>query len=275
LFEKRKGATRLADNLEALIQEEGPDTVAAFVAEPVIGGGGCLVPPKTYFEKIQAVLDRHDILMIVDEVITGFGRTGNMFGSETFNIRPDAMSLAKGLSSSYQPISAVMLNSKIYEVMVDQSRKIGMFAHAFTTSCHPVAVAVALRCQELIEERDIVGHVKKVGAHFQAHLDKYLDHPLVGHVRYAGLMGGIELVADKETRRSFAPEHKVKEYLRVTAQENGLIIRSALAGDTMAFSPPLIITESEVDEMFARFDTALADTTNWIAKNNLQRDVAA
>lgn len=268
-------ATRLANNLEALIQSEGPETVAAFVAEPVIGGGGCLVPPKTYFEKIQAVLDRHDILMIADEVITGFGRTGNMFGSQTFNIRPDAMTIAKGLSSSYQPISGVMLNQKIYDVLVDESKKIGMFAHAFTTSCHPVAVAVAQRCQELIAERDIVGHVKKVGAHLLNHLNSYADHPLVGNIRHAGLMAGLELVADKETRRSFAPEHKVKEYLRIASQENGLIIRSALAGDSMAFSPPLIITESEIDEMFVRFDKALADTTDWIARNNLQQDIAA
>ena len=160
-------ATRLAANLEELIVTEGPETVAAFFAEPVMGGGGCIVPPRTYFEKVQAVLDKYEVLFFADEVITGSGRTGNWLGSETFNIRPDGLSLAKGLASAYQPISAVMINQKLYDAMLAQSRKLGFFAHAFTTTGHPVAVAVALRCQELMEERDVLGNVRRVGGLLQ------------------------------------------------------------------------------------------------------------
>ena len=163
-----------------------------------MGGGGCIVPPKTYFEKVQAVLDKYEVLFFADEVITGSGRTGNWLGSETFNIRPDGLSLAKGLASAYQPISAVMINQKIYDAMLAQSRKLGFFAHAFTTTGHPVAVAVALRCQELMEERDVLGNVRRVGGLLQERIRGFADHPLVGTTRGVGMMAAIELVADKE-----------------------------------------------------------------------------
>ena len=263
-------ATRMAESLEALILEEGPETVAAFVAEPVMGGGGCVTPPKTYFEKIQAVLNKYDILMMADEVITGFGRTGAMFGCETYNIKPDIMTLAKGLSGAYQPISAIMVTQDIYEVLRDESNKIGFFAHAFTTTGHPVAVAVANRAQQLMQERDIVGHVKRVSPALQDGLRAFSDHPLVGHVRGVGLMAALELVADKKTKRSFDPAFKVKEFLRLRAQEHGLIIRSALSGDSVSFSPPLIISKDEIGEMMQRFSQALDDTTRWIEENGLR-----
>ncbi|MFP6690853.1 MAG: aminotransferase, partial [Alphaproteobacteria bacterium] len=263
-------ATRMAESLEALILEEGPETVAAFVAEPVMGGGGCVTPPKTYFEKIQAVLNKYDILMVADEVITGFGRTGAMFGCETYNIKPDIMTLAKGLSGAYQPISAIMVTQDIYEVLRDESNKIGFFAHAFTTTGHPVAVAVANRAQQLMQERDIVGHVKRVSPALQDGLRAFSDHPLVGHVRGVGLMAALELVADKKTKRSFDPAFKVKEFLRLRAQEHGLIIRSALSGDSVSFSPPLIISKDEIGEMMQRFSQALDDTTHWIEENGLR-----
>ncbi len=263
-------ATRMAESLEALILKEGPDTVAAFFAEPVMGGGGCVPPPKTYFEKMQAVLNKYDVLMVADEVITGFGRTGNMFGSQTFNIKPDIMTLAKGLSGAYQPISAIMVTEDIYKVLRDESNKIGFFGHAFTTTGHPVAVAVATRVQELMEERDIVNHVKRVSPALQDGLRAFSDHPLVGNVRGVGLMAAIELVADKFTKRSFDPALKVKEFMRHRAQEHGLIIRSALSGDSVAFSPPLIITEEEIREMMQRFSRALDDTTKWIEENGLR-----
>lgn len=262
-------ATRMAECLETMILEEGPETVAAFVAEPVMGGGGCVVPPKTYFEKMQAVLNKYDVLMVADEVITGFGRTGNMFGSQTFNIKPDIMTLAKGLSGAYQPISAIMITEDIYKVLRDQSNKIGIFAHAFTTTGHPVAVAVATRAQQLMVERDIVGHVRRVSPALQNGLRAFLDHPLVGNVRGVGLMASLELSADKATKRSFHPDFKVKEFLRHRAQAHALIIRSALSGDSVAFSPPLIITEDEIGEMMKRFTLALDDTTNWIEENGL------
>ena len=263
-------ATRLANNLETLILDEGPETVAAFFAEPVIGGGGCLVPPKGYFEKVQAVLDKYDILFFADEVITGSGRTGKWLGSETFNFRPDALSLAKGLASAYQPISAVMINQKIYDALVAESRKLGFFAHAFTTTGHPVAVAVALRCQELMEERDVLGHVRRVSPVLQEGLKSFADHPMVGTTRGVGMMGAVELVADKETRRSFEPSLGVKTFMVDRAREHGLIIRSALSGDSLAFSPPLIMSENEVQEMMRRFSAALDETTKWIEDNDLR-----
>ena len=263
-------ATRLAESLEAMILEEGPDTVAAFVAEPVMGGGGCIVPPKTYFEKIHAVLNKYDVLMMADEVITGFGRTGNMFGSDTYNIKPDIMTLAKALSGAYLPISAVMVTEDIYRVLRDESNKIGFFGHAFTTTGHPVAVAVANRAQQLMQERDIVGHVRRVSPALQDGLHAFYDHPLVGNVRGVGLMAALELVADKESKRSFDPSFKVKDYLRARAQEHGLIVRAVLSGDTIAFAPPLIITQEEIGEMMTRLSRALNDTTKWIEENGLR-----
>ena len=221
-----------------------------------MGGGGCIVPPRTYFEKVQAVLDKYEILFFADEVITGSGRTGSWLGSETFNIRPDGLSLAKGLASAYQPISAVMINQKLYDAMLAQSRKLGFFAHAFTTTGHPVAVAVALRCQELMEERDVLGNVRRVGALLQERIRGFADHPLVGTTRGVGMMAAVELVADKETRRSFDPSFGVKTYMVDRAREHGLIIRSALSGDSLAFAPPLIMTEAEVEEMMRRFTAA-------------------
>jgi 4-aminobutyrate--pyruvate transaminase len=263
-------ATRLAESLEAMILEEGPDTVAAFVAEPVMGGGGCIVPPKTYFEKIHAVLNKYDVLMMADEVITGFGRTGNMFGSDTYNIKPDIMTLAKALSGAYLPISAVMVTEDIYSVLRDESNKIGFFGHAFTTTGHPVAVAVANRAQQLMQERDIVGHVRRVSPALQDGLRAFSDHPLVGNVRGVGLMAALELVADKESKRSFDPSFKVKDFLRARAQDHGLIVRAVLSGDTIAFAPPLIITQEEIGEMMTRLSRALDDTTKWIEENGLR-----
>ena len=268
-------ATRLAERLEQLILDEGPETVAAFFAEPVMGSAGCLIPPRTYFQKVQAVLRRYDILMVADEVICGFGRTGRMFGCETFGIEPDAMAMAKGLSGAYQPISAIMISEAIYQGMLDESRKLGFFAHASTTTGHPVAAAVALRCQELMEERDILGHVRSVSPAFCAGLDEFADHPLVGDVRRVGLIGAVELVADKASRRPFAKQVKLKDFVRSRAQAYGLIIRSSLAGDNLSFSPPLIITQPEIEEMLARFRRALDDAAAWVEDNDLREARAA
>ena len=263
-------ATRLADNLERLILDEGPETIAAFFAEPVMGSAGCLVPPRTYFEKVQAVLRRYDILMVADEVICGFGRTGEMFGCDTYGIRPDAMALAKGLSGAYQPISAVMISEAIYQGMLDESRKLGFFAHASTTTGHPVAAAVALRCQELMAERDILGHVRSVTPAFATGLAALRDHPLVGDVRSVGLMGAVELVADKETKRAFAKHTKVKDFVRNHAQAHGLIVRTSLSSDSISFSPPLIISREEIEEMLLRFGRALDEAAVWVDENALR-----
>jgi len=261
-------ASRLAGNLEKMILDEGPETIAAFIAEPVMGAGGVLVPPKTYFEKIQEVLRRYDVLMLADEVICGFGRTGNMFGCETFNIKPDTITVAKALSSAYLPISAVLLSQDIFDAMIKESEKIGTFGHGFTYSGHPVSAAVAVRTIELMAERDIIGHVRRTTPYFQKRLDQFADHPLVGEVRGVGFLGALELVADKGTKRPFAAEHKVGAYCISCAENNGLIIRAL--GDSVAFCPPLIITEAQIDNMFDLFSKALDETEAWIEKNNLR-----
>jgi 4-aminobutyrate--pyruvate transaminase len=251
-------ATRMAESLEALILREGPETVAAFFAEPVMGAGGVIVPPETYFAKIQPVLKKYDVLLIADEIITGFGRTGNMFGSQTFGIEPDMISLAKALSSAYAPISALMVNERIYQLLVEQSGKIGIFGHGYTYSAHPLGAAVALETLKIYEERDILDHVRWVGKHFQKRLRAFADHPLVGEARGVGLIGALELVADKKTRANFDPKQGVGAQVVAAAERNGVILR-AMAGDAIAFSPPLIILEDEIDEMFDRFSTALDD----------------
>ena len=181
---------------------EGADTVAAFIAEPVMGAGGVLLPPATYWEKIQAVLRKYDVLLIADEVICGFGRTGEMWGSITYGLKPDMITCAKALSSGYLPIGAVMLSEAIYQALVKQSEKIGVFSHGFTYSGHPVASAVALETLKIYEEDDMLAHVRSVAPRMQAALRQFADHPLVGEVRGIGLIGAVELVADKSTKAS-------------------------------------------------------------------------
>ena len=260
-------ATRLADNLEKMILKEGPDTIAAFIAEPVMGAGGVIVPPKTYFEKIQKVLKKHDVLFIVDEVICGFGRTGNMFATETFNLKPDMIVVAKALSAAYLPISGVMINEKVYKALVVESEKIGTFGHGFTYSGHPVPSAVALETLKIYEERDIVGHVRHVMGRMQDGLRKFADHPMVGEVRGVGLIGAIELVADKKTKKPFDPKLGVGPYCAKRAQEHGVILRALV--DSIGFCPPLIISEQEIDMMLTRFGRALDETQAWLRERGL------
>ena len=261
-------ADRLAANLEALIEGEGADTIAAFIAEPVMGAGGVIPPPTTYFEKIQPILKRHDILFLDDEVICGFGRTGNMFGAETYDLQPDVMSMAKALSSAYLPISAVMISEEIFQAAVEESAKIGTFGHGFTYSGHPVPAAVATRTLELYEERKIIGHVQRITPKFQERLRSFADHPLVGEARGVGLIGALELVADKASKRSFSPPQGVGARTAAIAEQEGLIVRAL--GDSIGFCPPLIITEAEIDEMFYRFSRALEATEAWVAKEGLR-----
>lgn len=256
-------ATRLADNLEKMILEEGPDTVAAFIAEPVMGAGGVILPPATYFEKIQKVLKKYDVLFVADEVICGFGRTGQMFGSENFGMEPDIMCVAKALSSSYLPISAVIVNDDVASTISKNSGKIGTFGHGYTYSGHPVAAAVAVETLKIYEERDIVGHVQQVAPHLQDGLRAFANHPLVGEVRGMGLIAGVELVANKDTKENFDAKMGVGAYLVARAQEHGAILR-AMGGDGIAFSPPLIITGEELDMLVAAFGKALADTEKWL-----------
>lgn len=237
-------AQRCAQDLEDLILAEGPETIAAFFAEPVMGAGGVVVPPEGYWEAVQPILKKYGILFVADEVICGFGRTGNMFGTETFNLQPDMMTLSKALSSSYQPISALLINDTVYEPIADESHRIGVLGHGYTGSGHPVAAAVALENLKIIEERDLVGHVKTIAPTFQARLKGLAENPLVVETRGIGLIGAAELhhPAHSDTPGSLGAA------ANAIFHENGLISRAML--DAMAFCPPLIITEQQVHEMF-------------------------
>ncbi|MCP4330716.1 MAG: aspartate aminotransferase family protein [Alphaproteobacteria bacterium] len=261
-------ASRLAANLERLIVDEGPETVAAFIAEPVMGAGGVIVPPKSYFDKVQAVLRKYDILLIADEVICGFGRTGNMFGTETFGLKPDIMTVAKALSSAYLPIGAVLISEPIYQALAEQSDKVGTFGHGFTYSGHPVACAVAIETLKIYEERNLIDHVQQVSPVLQDGLRELADHPLVGEVRGIGLVAAVELVTDKSTKQSFDPADAVGAFCASRAQDHGLIIRAL--GDSLAFSPPLIITAPQIGEMIERFKRALNDTEEMVQAKGLR-----
>ncbi|MDJ0610437.1 MAG: aspartate aminotransferase family protein [Kiloniellales bacterium] len=259
--------TRLAEELEELILEEGPETIAAFVAEPLQGAGGVIVPPVDYWPKIQKVLKKHDILMVADEVICGFGRTGNFWGSQTFGIQPDIMTMAKALSSAYLPISAVMISDRVYQALADSSAEHGTFGHGYTYSAHPVSAAVALETLKIYEERDIVAHVQRMAPKLQNGLQRFSGHPLVGEVRGKGLIGAVELVADKATKAAFDPVGQVGGAFAANAQAEGLIVRNL--GDSIGVCPPLIITEAEIEALLDRFDRALEETTRWVSGEGL------
>ncbi len=249
---------RIVGNLENLILEEGPETIAAMICEPVTGASGVIVPPATYYEKVQAILNKYDILFWADEVITAFGRTGADFGSTTMNIdKPDLMTLAKQLSSAYFPISAAVIRGDIYEAMVEQSAKVGVFGHGYTYSGHPVGCAVALKALEIYERDNVYGQAARVGEYFQRRLREFADHELVGDVRGVGLIGALQLATDKATHEPFAPS--VVGFLQQACQDNGLIGR-ALAGTTLAFCPPLIINETQVDELVEKLARSLDET---------------
>jgi 4-aminobutyrate--pyruvate transaminase len=248
-------ATRLADELDKMILAEGPDTVAAFIGEPVMGAGGVMPPPRTYWEKIQAVCQKHDVLIVADEVITGFGRTGEWFGSQTYGIEPDFMVVSKAITSSYFPLTAIMFTDKIYQTLADNSAKIGVFAHGFTASGHPVGTAVALENLDIIEEKDLVGAVRRHSPHFLERLKAFEEHPLVGEARGVGLIGALEFVSAKATTAPFEPPGSCGAKIAELCHEEGLIIRAI--GDVIAFCPPLIISPSDIDQMFDRFGRAL------------------
>jgi 4-aminobutyrate--pyruvate transaminase len=261
-------STRLAAELDEMIEKEGADTVAAFIAEPVMGAGGALMPPAGYFAKVQAVCDRHDVLFIADEVITGFGRLGHMWGSQAFGIRPDTISFAKAVTSAYLPLGGVMVNEAVYQALLDESRKLGLFAHGYTYSGHPVSCAVALKAIEIYERDRLAEQAKVKGRLFQRRLDALADHPLVGEARGMGLIGGLEIVADKGSKRQYEVKRSVAAKCVGFAQAEGLIVRS-LSGDRIALCPPLIITEEEIGELFDRLTRALDRTAEWIGKEGL------
>lgn len=262
-------ATRCADELEKLILKEGPDTVAAMWAEPVMGAGGVIVPPKGYFEKIQAVLTKYDVLLVADEVITGFWRTGNYWGSGTLNVKPDILTCAKAISSSYLPISAVMINDRIFRALADESHAIGTFGHGYTYSGHPVPAAVAVETLKIYDEMKIGENVRTVGPVMQQALrERFEGHELVGEVRGVGLVAAVELVADKATRRNFDASLKIGARAAKLAEAQGVISRG-LPGDALAFSPPLIITEADVRDMIDRVGKAVDELAVQLRRENI------
>lgn len=250
---------RLVADLEELIAREGPDTIAAMIAEPVMGAGGAIVPPQGYFEAIQPVLAEHDIALISDEVITGFGRTGNWFGAQTMNMVPQTISMAKQITAGYVPLSAVALNQEIAEAVEANSHKIGTLGHGFTYGGHPLGCAVGVKALEIYQRRDILGHVNTVAPHMHRLIEKAAEHPLVGEGRACGLVGALELAPPG--RKGFDQPGKVGARAAAELMERGVILRGIM--DSLAMCPPMIITEAELDEMFAPVEAALDATMAW------------
>jgi putrescine aminotransferase len=252
--------------LEDKILEVGADKVAAFIGEPVQGAGGVIVPPKTYWPEIQRICRKYDILMISDEVICGFGRTGRWFGCETMGVEPDLMTFAKGVTSGYVPLGGVMIGERVARVLIDQG---GEFAHGYTYSGHPVACAVAIANIGLIRELGLVEHVHDdVGPHLASRFAELRDHPLVGDTQTCGLMGAVQMVRDKASRAPFPGDYEVGMICRGHCFANGLVMRAV--GDRMIVAPPLVITRAQIDELveLARkcLDLTLADVRaqGWI-----------
>ncbi|MDP6954094.1 MAG: aminotransferase [Alphaproteobacteria bacterium] len=263
---ERDFSAKLAQDLDDLIEKEGPDTVAAFIAEPVMGAGGVIVPPEGYFEAIQPVLKKHDVLFIADEVICGFGRMGTWFGSNYFNLEPDMISIAKGLTSAYVPMSAAVISEKVWDVLKDGSPEIGPFAHGYTYGGHPIAAAAGLKTIEIMQREDLVGAAAKVAPVFQSRLrEAFADHPLVGEVRGAGLLAAIELIKDKSAKTPFELASKVGPRLAAKLMDEGMINRGVV--NSVCFSPPLVINEADVDEMVSKFERALGSLAKELAAN--------
>ena len=261
-------AARLAAELEALILREGPDTVAAFIAEPVMGAGGVIVPPSTYFDSVTEVCHKYDLYMISDEVICGFGRLGTDFGCDLLGFKAHSISVAKALTSAYVPMAAVTVPETMYRALIDQSRKIGAFGHGFTYSGHPVAAAVALKTLEVYARDRVAEAVARKAPHFGTRLAALGQHPLVGEARGLGLVGGVELVANKVTKRPFEPKAGVGPCVVRFAEEEGLIVRSLL-GDVISLCPPLVISIAEIDALFDRLGRALDRTLDWAKQQRL------
>jgi 4-aminobutyrate--pyruvate transaminase len=247
---------------------EGPDTVAAFIAEPVMGAGGVIIPPKTYFPKIMAVCAKYDVFMIDDEVICGFGRLGAMFGCTTLGFKPNSISIAKALSSAYLPIAGVMIPEEMYQALIVESKKIGTFGHGFTYSGHPVSAAVAVKTLEIYQRDKIVEAAAARTPQFQKRLTALGDHPLVGEVRGMGMVGAIELAAEKASKTPFDAKKGLGARVVANAQAEGLIVRF-ISGDVISICPPLIIQPAEIDELFDKLGKALDKTLDWAKSEQL------
>ena len=254
-------SARLARELDEMIEREGPETVAAFIAEPVMGAGGVIVPPEGYFAAIRPVLEKHDVLMISDEVICGFGRTGEWFGSDLYGIRPTSMSMAKQLTAGYAPLSAVAIDQDMADVIEANTDRLGTFGHGFTYGGHPLGCAVGVKALEIYQRRRIVDHVRAVSPLFQKRLREAGEHPLAGEARGVGLVGALELAPDKSGRTAFDPAGRVGARVSEELLKRGVILRAM--GDTLAMCPPMVITEEEIEAMFAPMEDALDAAHAW------------
>jgi L-2,4-diaminobutyrate transaminase len=249
---------RRASELEDMILREDPDTIGAFIAEPVLGTGGITPPPQGYWDEIQTILKKYDVLLIADEVITGFGRTGSMFGSQHYGIEPDLITVAKGLTSAYFPLSGAIVGEKVYKVMEEGADRVGAFSHGYTYSGHPIGAAAANAVLDIVENEDLPGNAREVGAYFQEQLrTKFAQLPIVGEVRGVGLMGAIEFVADRERKARFSPGLTVGARISKAARTRGLIARAMPHGDILGFAPPLVTTKAEIDEIVAIAESAV------------------
>ena len=245
---------RMVGDLKELIHREGPDTIAAFIAEPIMGTGGVFIPPRGYFEQVQAVLDENDILFIADEVITGFGRTGEWFATGLYDLKPDIVTLAKGITSAYFPLSASVISERMWNVLRDASAEFGPVMHGFTYSGHPVGGAVAMANIDIMERENLVENSAAMGTYFLEQLrQRFADHPYVGDIRGQGLMMAIELVADRKTKRFFDHDKWAHRAIQRKAYDEGVMVRALPYVEAISFSPPLCITRAEIDEAIARF----------------------
>jgi L-2,4-diaminobutyrate transaminase len=273
---EKEFSARRARELEAMILEEDPDTVAAFIGEPVLGTGGIIPPPAGYWAAIQEVLRKHDVLLIADEVVTGFGRTGEMFGSTAYGIEPDLITLAKGLTSAYVPLSAVVVGEKVAKVLEQATDKLGAFSHGYTYSGHPLGAAAANAVLDIVEREDLPGNAARTGGHFQQCLrEAFADHPLVGEVRGVGLMAALEFVADKGRKQRFDPALKIGAQVSAAALEGGLIARAMPHGDILGLSPPLVVTPAECEEIVAIAKRAVDKVTDELRREGHEQLLAA
>ncbi|ODM75134.1 aspartate aminotransferase family protein [Bradyrhizobium elkanii] len=265
---EREFSARRAAELDLLIDRLGAENVGAFIAEPVLGTGGITPPPEGYWQAIQAVLKKHDVLLIADEVVTGFGRTGSMFGSQHYGIEPDLITAAKGLTSAYFPLSASIVGEKIYKVLEDGADKVGAFSHGYTYSGHPIGAATANAVLDIVEKEDLPGNAREVGGYFQARLkEKFAQLPIVGEVRGVGLMGAIEFVADRDKKRRFDPSLKVGARVSKAARDRGLIARPMPHGDILGFAPPLVTTKAEIDEIVSITESAVRSVMDELVRD--------
>ncbi|TCT09893.1 L-2,4-diaminobutyrate transaminase [Tepidamorphus gemmatus] len=264
-------ARHCAAELDALIEREGPDTVAAFIAEPVMGAGGVIVPPKGYFQEIQKVLKKHDVLMIADEVICGFGRLGRMFGCEVFGIEPDMVTVAKGITSGYVPLSASVVSEKMWQVLMEESRTLGVFGHGYTYTAHPVSCAAAMANLDILEGEKLADRAAETGAYMQTLLrETFEGQPAIGEVRGIGLIAAVELVADPAARTPFDPALKVAGRVAARALDNGLITRALPNGDSLAFSPPLVISRADVEACVERLAASIAGVRDELIRDGVR-----